>query len=49
MASRIKRLVPVMVNNVLDGHVKLTVDCLDRVYMHGTWAGCRSAGSWCIS
>jgi hypothetical protein len=35
VASRIKRPVPVTVNDVLDGHVKLTVDCLDRLYLHG--------------
>jgi hypothetical protein len=35
MASRIKRLVPVTVNDVLDGHVKLDLQCLDRLYLHG--------------
>jgi hypothetical protein len=35
MASRIKRLVPVTVNDVLDGHVKLDIQCLDRLYLHG--------------
>ena len=35
MASRFKRLVPVTVNDVLDGHVKLDLQCLDRVYLHG--------------
>jgi hypothetical protein len=35
MASRIKRLVPVTVNDVLDGHAALDLDCLDRVYLHG--------------
>jgi hypothetical protein len=32
MASRIKRLVPVTVNDVLDGHVALDLHCLDRLY-----------------
>ncbi len=35
MASRIKREVPVTVNDVLDGHVKLDLECLDRLYLHG--------------
>ena len=35
MASRIKRLVPVTVNDVLDGHVALDLECLDRLYLHG--------------
>ncbi len=35
MASRITRSVPVTVNDVLDGHVKLDLECLDRVYLHG--------------
>jgi hypothetical protein len=35
MASRIKRLVPVTVNDVLDGHVKLDLQCLGRLYLHG--------------
>jgi hypothetical protein len=32
MASRFKRPVPVTVNDVLDGHVKLDLECLDRLY-----------------
>jgi len=35
MASRINRSVPVTVNDVLDGHVKLDLQCLDRLYLHG--------------
>ena len=35
MASRLKRLVPVTVNDVLDGHVALDLECLDRLYLHG--------------
>jgi hypothetical protein len=35
MASRIKRSVPVTVNDVLDGHVALDLQCLDRLYLHG--------------
>ena len=35
MASRFKRSVPVTVNDVLDGHVALDLECLDRVYLHG--------------
>jgi hypothetical protein len=35
MASRLTRSVPVTVNDVLDGHVKLDLECLDRLYLHG--------------
>src|ERR1022692_177706 len=35
MASRFKRLVPVTVNDVLDGHAGLDLECLDRLYLHG--------------
>ena len=35
MASRITRSVPVTVNDVLDGHVQLDLECLDRLYLHG--------------
>jgi hypothetical protein len=35
MASRVNRSVPVTVNDVLDGHVKLDLQCLDRLYLHG--------------
>jgi hypothetical protein len=35
MASRIKRAVPVTVNDVLDGHAALDLECLDRLYLHG--------------
>jgi hypothetical protein len=35
MASRFNRSVPVTVNDVLDGHVKLDLQCLDRLYLHG--------------
>jgi hypothetical protein len=35
MASRIKREVPVTISEVLDGHVQLDLDCLDRLYLHG--------------
>jgi hypothetical protein len=35
MASRVKRLVPVTVNDVLDGHASLDLECLDRLYLHG--------------
>ncbi len=34
MASRLKRSVPVTVNDVLDGHVALDLECLDRLYLH---------------
>jgi hypothetical protein len=35
MASRLRRSVPVTVNDVLDGHVALDLECLDRLYLHG--------------
>ena len=35
MASRFTRSVPVTVNDVLDGHVALDLECLDRLYLHG--------------
>src|SRR6266571_8611772 len=35
MASRMKRSVPVTVNDVLDGHASLDLECLDRLYLHG--------------
>jgi hypothetical protein len=35
MASRFKRSVPVTINEVLDGHVGLDLQCLDRLYLHG--------------
>jgi hypothetical protein len=35
MASRLKRAVPVTVNDVLDGHAALDLECLDRLYLHG--------------
>ena len=35
MASRLVRVNPVTVNDVLDGHVQLDVESLDRVYLHG--------------
>ncbi len=40
MASRIKRSVPVTVNDVLDGHVKLDPEGLDRIYLHGYLGRC---------
>ncbi|HEX9515781.1 MAG TPA: hypothetical protein VF940_06360 [Streptosporangiaceae bacterium] len=35
MVSRIKRSVPVAISDVLDGHVELDLQCLDRLYLHG--------------
>jgi hypothetical protein len=35
MVSRFTRSVPVTVNDVLDGHVALDLQCLDRLYLHG--------------
>ena len=44
MASRITRPVPVTVGDVLDGHVKLDLDCLDRLYLHGYLARLQVGG-----
>jgi hypothetical protein len=44
MASRISRSVPVTVNDVLDGHVQLDLDCLDRLYLHGYLAQLQVGG-----
>ena len=50
MASRISRSVPVTVNDVLDGHVKLDIECLDRVYLQRLCARLASpAASSCSS
>jgi hypothetical protein len=35
MASRLRRSALVTVNDVLDGHAALDLDCLDRLYLHG--------------
>src|SRR6516162_7681250 len=35
MASRLRRSVPVTVSDVLDGHVALDLECLDRLHLHG--------------
>jgi len=35
MASRFIRSVPVTINDVLDGHVGLDLQCQDRLYLHG--------------
>ncbi len=39
MVSRFTRAVPVTVNDVLDGHVALDLQCLDRLCM-ATWRSC---------
>jgi hypothetical protein len=44
MASRLRRLVPVTVNDVLDGHVALDLECLDRLYLHGYLAQLQVGG-----
>ena len=35
MASRMVRVNPVTVNDVLDGHVSLDLECPDRLYLNG--------------
>ena len=44
IASRLVRVNPVTVNDVLDGHVQLGIDCLDRVYLHGYLAQLQVGG-----
>ena len=44
MASRLVRVNPVTVNDVLDGHVSLDLECLDRVYLHGYLARVQVGG-----
>src|SRR5258705_6165426 len=46
--ARWVRVNPVTVNDVLDGHVKLALDCLDRVYLHGS-LGQRQAGGQIVA
>jgi hypothetical protein len=44
MASRVTRTNPVTVNDVLDGHIKLDIACLDRIYLHGYLAKAQVGG-----
>ena len=44
MASRLVRVNPVTVNDVLDGHVSLDLECLDRVYLNGYLARVQVGG-----
>ncbi len=44
MASRLVRVNPVTVNDVLDGHVQLDLECPDRVYLNGYLARVQVGG-----
>ena len=44
MVSRFTRSVPVTINDVLDGHVALDLQCLDRLYLHGYLAQLQVGG-----
>lgn len=44
MASRLVWVNPVTVNDVLDGHVKLDLECVDRVYLYGYLAQLQVGG-----
>ena len=44
MVSRFTRSVQVTVNDVLDGHVALDLQCLDRLYLHGYLAQLQVGG-----
>ena len=37
----------VTVNDVLDGHVSLDVECLDRIYLTGYVPNLQVGGRWC--
>ena len=37
---------PVTVNDVLDGHVALDLECLDRIYLNAYVPNLRWAGRW---
>ena len=37
----------VTVSQVLEGHVTLEVECLDRIYLNAYVPICRWAGRWC--
>ena len=36
----------VNINEVLDGHIALDLDCLDRIYLNAYVPTCRSAARW---
>jgi hypothetical protein len=40
----VKRLVPVTIGDVLDGHLALDLDCLDRLYVRGYLARLQVGG-----
>jgi hypothetical protein len=44
MASRFTRSVPVTIGDVLDGQVRLDLECLDRLYLHGYLARLQVGG-----
>ena len=44
MVSRFTRSVPVTINDVLEGHVALDLQCLDRLYLHGYLAQLQVGG-----
>ena len=40
---------PVTVNDILDGHVGLDLECLDRVYLNAYVPNLQVGGRWCRS
>jgi hypothetical protein len=44
LASRFTRSVPITINDVLDGHVGLDLQCLDRLYLNGYLAQLQVGG-----
>jgi hypothetical protein len=39
----------VTVNDILDGHVGLDLECFDRIYLNGWVHTCRCPGRWSTS
>jgi hypothetical protein len=49
MASRLQRSNPVTVNDVLDGHKGLEIDCVDRLYLSLSVPNLVVVARWSVS